>query len=268
MVWLAIVLAVSAVSLTWFVLHGGAEAAVDVPIMDWVVAHRVDALTPVVKVITHSGGTIAMWSAAILACAVLATRRQWPELTLVAVTGAGSALLIPLLKSVIDRERPPMADRLVVVTSHSYPSGHSLGSAVVVGVIAAVVIAGLRRPGPKRAVAVAAATFVALVGLSRVYLGVHWPTDVLAGWSIGLLWLTIMLTGYARYRRTLPPVQEDLPVSAAAAGRERSTGTQRGAPVRRAAETGRRAHDHRNVRSDSGADTEPDSAGTQRSLPR
>lgn len=76
MVWLAIVLAVSAVSLTWFVLHGDAEAAVDVPIMDWVVAHRVDALTPVAKVITHSGGTIAMWSAAILACAVLAKRRS------------------------------------------------------------------------------------------------------------------------------------------------------------------------------------------------
>ncbi|TLF77519.1 phosphatase PAP2 family protein [Nocardia cyriacigeorgica] len=229
MVWVAVVLAVLAVALTWFVLHGDAEAVVDVPIMDWVVAHRVDALTPAAKVITHSGGTIAMWSAAILACAVLAKRRQWPEVTLVAVTGAGSALLIPLLKSVIDRERPPVADRLVTVTSHSYPSGHALGSAVVVGVIAAVVIATLHRPGPRSAVAAAAATFVVLVGLSRVYLGVHWPTDVLAGWTIGLLWLTIMLTGYARYRRTLPPVPEAEQAPAAAAPAEWKASAERSA---------------------------------------
>lgn len=220
MVWVALVLAVVAMALTWFVLHGDAEAAVDVPVMDWVVDHRVDALTPAAKVITHSGGTIAMWSAAILACAVLAKRRQWPEVTLVAVAGAGSALLIPLLKSVIDRDRPPVADRLVTVTSHSYPSGHALGSAVVVGVIGAVVIATLHRPGPRSAAAAAAATFVVLVGLSRVYLGVHWPTDVLAGWTIGLLWLTIMLTGYTRYRRTLPPVPPDAPDPTVAVGAE------------------------------------------------
>ncbi|MFE3445602.1 phosphatase PAP2 family protein [Nocardia sp. NPDC059180] len=215
MVWVAIVLAVVAVALTWFVVVGDAERLVDVPIMDWVVDHRVDTLTPVVEVITHSGGTIAMWSAALLACAVLAWRRQWPELMLVAVTGAGSALLIPLLKSVIDRERPPVADRLVTVTSHSFPSGHSLGSAVVAGVIAAVIVVGLRRGGLRWVVAGAAATFVVLVGLSRVYLGVHWPTDVLAGWTIGLLWLTIMLTGYLRYRRTLSPVAEETPVPVA-----------------------------------------------------
>lgn len=224
MVWVACVLAVVAVALTWFVLRGDAETAVDVPVMDWVVDHRVDALTPVAKVITHSGGTIAMWSAALLACAVLARRRQWPELTLVAVTGAGSAILIPLLKSVIDRDRPPVADRLVTVTSHSYPSGHSLGSAVVVGVIAAVVIAGLHRPGPRYLVAVAAVAFVGAVGLSRIYLGVHWPTDVLAGWTIGLLWLTIMLTGYTRYRRTQPPDPRDAPDPTVAVGAEPSAG--------------------------------------------
>ncbi|NEW37936.1 phosphatase PAP2 family protein [Nocardia cyriacigeorgica] len=213
MVWVAVVLAASAIALTWFVVVGDAERLVDVPIMDWVVDHRVDALTPVVEVITHSGGTIAMWSAALMACAVLAWRRQWPELMVVAVAGAGSAVLIPLLKSVIDRERPPVADRLVTVTSHSFPSGHSLGSAVVVGVIAAVIVVGLRGGGLRWAVAGAAATFVVLVGLSRVYLGVHWPTDVLAGWMIGLLWLTIMLAGYLRYRHTQPGDEEEATVS-------------------------------------------------------
>ncbi|WP_280232841.1 phosphatase PAP2 family protein [Nocardia cyriacigeorgica] len=219
MVWVAIVLAVVAVALTWFVVVGDAERLVDVPIMDWVIAHRSDALTPAVEVVTHSGGTIAMWSAALLACAVLAWRRQWPELALVAVTGAGSAVLIPLLKSVVDRERPPMADRLVTVNSHSFPSGHSLGSVVVVGVIAFVVAVGLRRRGPRRIVVGAAATFVVLVGLSRVYLGVHWPTDVLAGWTIGLLWLIIMLTGYQRYRHTRPPVAEDTAAASPAPSR-------------------------------------------------
>jgi membrane-associated phospholipid phosphatase len=101
---------------------------------------------------------------------------------------------VPLVKNVVDRPRPPVADRLVVETNWSYPSGHSLGATAVIGVLTVIVLTRVTGRLARIAVAALGVLLVVAIGVSRVYLGVHWPSDVLAGWLIGGLWLAVCHT--------------------------------------------------------------------------
>ena len=92
-----------------------------------------------------------------------------------------------------------MADRLVTETNESLPSGHATMSMVVVGTIVVLAWAG-RSALARAAMVVVAAAWVGAVGATRVYLGVHWISDVLAGWAVGAAWLAVCVTLWARVR--------------------------------------------------------------------
>lgn len=136
----------------------------------------------------------ALGSPAILALMLLAVlgylafQRKAREMFLVALAAGGGGLLSVVLKGGFARSRPDVVPRLVPVGDPSFPSGHSMLAAVVYLTLGAL----LARLEARRRVQVyilgLAMMFAALVGLSRVYLGVHYPTDVLAGWSAGLAW--------------------------------------------------------------------------------
>ncbi|MFI9511138.1 phosphatase PAP2 family protein [Nocardia sp. NPDC052566] len=192
----AAVLALVALVPTVGVLTGGGLTAIDGPVHRWAIEHRSDALTPIAKVITTLGNTPVMTAVVVLACLAAARRRQWRTLVLVAATGIGAQVLIVVGKLLVGRARPPRGDRLVAVSDLSFPSGHSLGAAAVVGVVACLLAARTRARVARGAVLACATIFVVAVGLSRIYLGVHWPTDVLGGWAIGALWLTLCLIAY------------------------------------------------------------------------
>ncbi|WP_194290904.1 phosphatase PAP2 family protein [Nocardia aurantia] len=177
---------------------------IDATTLDWLIPHRTGWLTAVAKAISDLGDTPTMAAVAVAACAWFAYRRRWPQFLLTGVAAAGAGIIVLALKTIVGRQRPPVMDRLVTETNQSYPSGHTLGSTVVVGVLTALVVLALRRRAAQVAVATAAAAFVLLVGVSRLYLGVHWPTDVLAGWAIGTLWSTVCVAGYLRLRRPAP----------------------------------------------------------------
>jgi membrane-associated phospholipid phosphatase len=162
----------------------GGLTAIDRPWHDWLVAHRTPALTAALKIVTHAGSTVVLAAVALGVCGWLFAHGRRRAAALVFVVTAGALLLGPLTKPLVDRARPPVADQLVTVTSSAYPSGHALASAAVLGVFA--VVAGWRTA---RLVVAAAVLLVAAVGVSRVYLGVHWPSDVLGGWLAGALWL-------------------------------------------------------------------------------
>ncbi|MEV4127601.1 phosphatase PAP2 family protein [Nocardia sp. NPDC049707] len=192
----AVVLAVAAVGLTIVVVHEGGPIRVDAAWLDWIIAHRNGTLTAVAVTVSDLGDTTTMAVLAVLACAVLAWRRQWRNLLLVGGASAGAAVLVVVGKQLVGRARPPVVDHLVVETNQSYPSGHSLGSAVVLGVLLVVVLPHLhRRPARITAIGAVGGVVVA-VGLSRLYLGVHWPTDIAAGWVFGACWLSICLVPY------------------------------------------------------------------------
>ncbi|MFI7001411.1 phosphatase PAP2 family protein [Nocardia sp. NPDC050175] len=200
----AAVLAVFVVGLTSNVLGKNGLTAIDTPVSDWAIAHRNGTLTPIAKTISNLGGTVAMTILAALAFVAFGTRGYRREAVLVAVTGLGAWVLVDGGKNLIARPRPPLHDHLVVKTNFAYPSGHSLGSIAVISILAILLIPRLRRPATRWTAAIAATTFVAAVGLSRIYLGVHWPTDVLGGWSIGALWVIVCFSIY-RYRDRRTP---------------------------------------------------------------
>lgn len=131
-----------------------------------------------------------------------------PVLTIVVLTAAGALLVaghrrsaavavaacasggfvVTLVKRAIERPRPTLVPHLVQVAHSSFPSGHSTDSAVVYLTLATIA-AGMARGVAMRRYLVAVAVLLAgAIGCSRVYLGVHWPSDVMAGWSFGTLW--------------------------------------------------------------------------------
>jgi len=106
---------------------------------------------------------------------------------LVASIGLGLGLST-LFKSFVDRARPDLVPHGSHVTSASFPSGHSMMSAIIYFTIAALLIRAEERTRIKAFLFISAVLICGLIGLSRIYLGVHWPTDVLGGWTAGAAW--------------------------------------------------------------------------------
>lgn len=161
------------------------------------------ALTAFARVVTRLGGFTELLPF-ILAAAIAgwALRRDWrAPACFVAMVLAGR-LFVELQKGWVMRLRPDPLEQLAPIQSYAFPSGHS-ANAVMVWLGAALLVAR----GPARPWAIAAAALIAvLVGLSRPMLGVHWPSDVLGGWSFGLAWTLILVTLSARLGTSAPAV--------------------------------------------------------------
>jgi undecaprenyl-diphosphatase len=151
-----------------------------------VAGERTAELTAAARVVTDLGGLgLDLIFAAAAAGLLLAGRRR--DALLVVVGAGGAMLLTNAIKVVLERPRPG-GGGLVTVASASWPSGHATSSIALYGALAAVA-ARTAAPWVRGAVWVAVAVLVAAIGASRVYLGVHYPTDVLAGWLVGGIWL-------------------------------------------------------------------------------
>lgn len=125
---------------------------------------------------------------------VLSLRQKREALVLLVAAGGGLALTNGL-KDLFGRERPEAIYRAMDVTRSSFPSGHAMLSAVVFLTLGAICAGYARRPLVKTYIMSTAMTLTVLIGVTRVYLGVHWTTDVLAGWSVGAAWATACWLG-------------------------------------------------------------------------
>ncbi|MFJ9369776.1 phosphatase PAP2 family protein [Nocardia sp. NPDC101769] len=191
---IALTLAAVILVLTCVVVWYNGPAGPDSSWLQWFIDQRTATWTSLAKAVSVAGDTTSVAIYSILACVLLAWRKFWDQAVLVAVAAAGAGALVFFGKLLIARDRPPVIDHLVTETNHSYPSGHALGSTVVAGILVAVLLPVPARRVTRILVIAVAALFAVAVGLSRLYLGVHWPTDVLAGWLIGAWWLSICLT--------------------------------------------------------------------------
>jgi membrane-associated phospholipid phosphatase len=176
-------------------------ASIDPPVWSFMIDHRSSALTTLAVTVTTLGSTVAMALIALATVVFLLVKRRRGDAALVAVVAAGAGVLVRFGKATVGRERPPVDFRLVTETNESFPSGHALASAAILGVLLVVLLPAI--PSARgRAVAIAAAAiFVLAIGLSRLYLGVHWATDVIGGWVIGIAWLYFCLTVRRVWRR-------------------------------------------------------------------
>lgn len=169
-----------------------------------VIAHRTPALTDIARGLTFLGDVPVLTGLTVLVAAILWWRtRSWRLPGLLLLTMAGSAVLTYVLKVAVGRQRPQVSMVLGSVdTGYSFPSGHTLNSLVFFGLAAALAWTSIRSTGVRLAVgAVAVALAVGVAG-SRIYLGYHWLTDVLAGWLVGVSWLCVVGTAYlVRFRQ-------------------------------------------------------------------
>ncbi|ANT49218.1 phosphatase PAP2 family protein [Mesorhizobium amorphae] len=133
-----------------------------------------------------SASVLVLITAAVIIYLLMIRRPATALLIFVAV--AGGQVLSSLLKAGIDRPRPDLVSHLVNETSFSFPSGHAMLSAVTYLTLGSLVARFLHGRTTKIFVLCLAVLTTVLVGISRVYLGVHWPSDVLAGWCAGFAW--------------------------------------------------------------------------------
>jgi undecaprenyl-diphosphatase len=112
------------------------------------------------------------------------------------LTAAGVIGLTLVFKAALGRARPPLAQAVAAADGFGFPSGHAAAAAAVCGAAAWLCSIRMRSWRARTGVWAAAAVLAALVGISRVYLGVHWATDVIGGWVFGILWLAVVVSGW------------------------------------------------------------------------
>ncbi|MEG4275585.1 MULTISPECIES: phosphatase PAP2 family protein [unclassified Microcoleus] len=118
---------------------------------------------------------------------VLLARNHRSEAATIALAAGGAIGLNLLLKKLFARDRPQLWERVVNVTFYSFPSGHAMISMVIYGLLGYFL--GVRFPKQRWSIYSLTVVLIAAIGFSRLYLGVHWPTDVIAGYTAGLVWL-------------------------------------------------------------------------------
>jgi membrane-associated phospholipid phosphatase len=212
-------LALLGLALAWAVMlvFGGME--LDRGLLLIAYAGQDEEVATVARWLTELGGWRVVVPATWLGALVLLWRREWrATLMLLAITLSGR-LLVSLQKDWAHRVRPEDQAHLVQVQSYAFPSGHSANATLVWLCLALL----LPRSGRGRALATWGAVWLALaVGASRVVLGVHWPSDVIAGWAFGLFWtiLLLRLSGLDRPDGTAPSLAHSLPAKETEDGRQ------------------------------------------------
>ncbi|WP_130513073.1 phosphatase PAP2 family protein [Krasilnikovia cinnamomea] len=186
--------------------HGVAEA-----LNHLVAPHPV--IVSALSEVSGIGGRPFMLRLVVLAVIVLLIRRRTRLAIYLVVAGAGALLLDPSVKTLVGRVRPIVDVPVAVAPGNSFPSGHALGSMVVYGALLLVFLPAVpRRARPYLAAATALTVFA--IGVSRTALGVHYLSDVLAGWLLGAAWLGVTAYAFRVWRREagvpVPPLEEGL----------------------------------------------------------
>ena len=174
---------------------------IDRGVHSWARDERSPIATAYFTFFTLVGTPVGLGIIVLIISGVLAARGRlrWASYLLL-TTGIG-ALLVVQLKLYFARARPDLAEALRTADGYSFPSGHAMGSTVVFGALAYLILR-IQAPWRKRAAGLAAAvTFIAAIAASRVYLGVHWISDIVAGITAGTLWVTIATVAYETFRR-------------------------------------------------------------------
>jgi undecaprenyl-diphosphatase len=178
------------------VLENDSIVYFDIAAAAWIHAHVTLLGLHVFQAITDIGSPVFV-SVLVAAMAIWCWRRRERVLAIGVVTiAAGEALLDRVLMTVIHRERPEFGAPFLHGQSFSFPSGHAFGSIVAYGLLAYLLIT-FYRPArqTRRLLRAGIATLILAIGVSRVYLGVHYPSDVIGGFAAGIAWLSICLTG-------------------------------------------------------------------------
>jgi membrane-associated phospholipid phosphatase len=161
-------------------------------------------------IITHFGLEL-LWLIVILLGLYFVYKRLRLYLLMLVVTIGGSELLNQSLKLFFSRPRPTFDDPIITALNYSFPSGHAMTSLVAYGLFAYLLASSTPNKARKLLITISAILLIALIGLSRIYLGVHYLSDVIAGFAAGGAWLAICITAFHEIHRRYPGKQPAVP---------------------------------------------------------
>ncbi|WP_195694669.1 phosphatase PAP2 family protein [Priestia megaterium] len=160
-------------------------------------------LTSIMKFFTFIGSLPAIIVLSVLIMFFLYTvLKHRSELILFVAAILGSSVLFRILKQIFQRERPNL-HRLIEISSYSFPSGHATNAFAFYGILAFLLWRHLPTRWGRTILILLSVIMILAVGTSRIYLGVHYPSDVLAGYLVSIFWLTIIIWLYQRYKEKI-----------------------------------------------------------------
>ena len=178
----------------------GATRRLDEAVVQWVATHRSRILDHVALEITGLGNFATLTVLVLVAAIFLWQTRHRVSVVLMMIAIAGGGVLNTLLKDLYGRPRPSIVTPVIEVATESFPSGHSMGAFIAYAAVA--YLGGRVEPtrGLRWTTWIVAAVLILAIGVSRVYLGVHYPSDVLGGYIAGLAWLAFVFSGLTAIR--------------------------------------------------------------------
>jgi undecaprenyl-diphosphatase len=173
-------------------------AGFDQPVLDAIVASRTPALTTIVNGFTMTGGAIGLPIIGVVVTGILVRVSGSVRPLILSLVAAGGSLAMTIaIKSLVGRSRPPLAEAVPPYeSSASFPSGHTLNATVVTGILVYSILLVVRTRRVKWLTVIVGAVYVIAIGLSRVYLGHHWLSDVVGAWFLGLAWLSVVIVAH------------------------------------------------------------------------
>jgi undecaprenyl-diphosphatase len=181
--------------------RNAATRLLDERVASWFHEHATPALTQVMRVLTFFGSVGFVAAASSGVAIFLIVRKRWYQVLMLALAVGGGSLLNILLKHFFHRQRPVLENPLLTLASYGFPSGHTMGSTLFYGTLALFVAQAVRTWRWRVVAFWIAALAVALIGLSRIYLGAHYLTDVVGAIAVGLAWLAFCWTGVETWRK-------------------------------------------------------------------
>jgi membrane-associated phospholipid phosphatase len=181
------------------------ETANDERLANWLHGRATDPLTDVFHAITYLGNFVTLLAVTLIAVVLLWRRNERIDALFIALAFVGAQVLSNGMKLGFRRERPFFPDPLATESTFSFPSGHALVSLAVYGALALLIARRLSSFAGRALVLAGAGVLVAAIGFSRLYLGVHFLSDVLAGFAAGIAWLSLLyiaLETRSRWRYT------------------------------------------------------------------
>lgn len=174
----------------------GQEALVqaDLRIINLVSHFRTPSLNQFMLFITDLANGKTITIAVIFSLIILFLLKKWSYINSLLIFVIGGEIFVWIIKNIIDRPRPPLTEALITENSYSLPSGHTFVAVAFYGLITFFLFHSLNKKYLRIISLILGIVLVILIGISRIYLGAHWPSDILASYTSGLAWLSIIIT--------------------------------------------------------------------------